>query len=104
MTQSGARVEAWENGAAFWVKAHAGARRDRVGGFHDGMLRVEVTTAPEKGKANKAIAKLLAKQLGVPAADVELLFGDTSPRKRFGIRGATPERLTATLATLTGCS
>ena len=93
-------VEPWGDGSAFLVKAHAGARRDGIGGVHDGMLKVEVTTAPEKGKANKAIAKLLAKRLGVAPADVELLAGDTSQRKRFGIHGMKPDALAAKLAAL----
>lgn len=80
-------IEPWGDGSAFLVKAHVGARRDRIAGVHDGMVKVEVTTAPEKGKANKAIAKFLAKQLGVAAGDIELLSGETNPRKRFGVRG-----------------
>lgn len=87
-------VEAWDaRGAAFYVKAHAGAKRDRVAGVHDGMLKIEVTTAPEKGKANKAISKLLAKRLGVGAGDVELLSGETNTRKRFGVAGISPDEL-----------
>lgn len=86
-------VEPWEDGAAFYVKAHAGARRDGIGGLHDGMVKVEVTTAPEKGKANKAIAKLLAKALRVGAGSVELLSGETSQRKRFGVHGMDPVEL-----------
>ncbi len=84
-------VEAWQDGAAFQVKAHAGSRREGVSGFHDGMLRLDVTAAPEKGKANKAIIKLLANILDVPAANIELLSGDTNTRKRFGVRGITPD-------------
>jgi uncharacterized protein YggU (UPF0235/DUF167 family) len=57
------------------------------------MLKAEVTTAPEKGKANKAIAKLLAKQLGVGAGSVRLLSGDTNQKKRFGVEGMAPAEL-----------
>lgn len=87
------RIEAWENGAAFYVKAHPGSRREGVSGVHDGMIRVDVAAAPEKGKANKAIVKLLAKALGVPATALRLLSGDTSARKRFGLAGVSPEDL-----------
>ena len=51
------------------------------------MLRVSVTQAPEKGKANKAVARILAKALGVGVKDVELVAGPTSPRKEFRITG-----------------
>ena len=93
-------VEPWMDGSAFPVKAHAGARRDALAGVHDGMLKVEVTTAPEKGKANKAIAKFLAKKLGVATSDLELLTGDTNSRKRFGVRGVKPEALAAKITEL----
>ncbi len=97
MADAAVIVDAWEDGSSLYVKAHAGARRDAVGGCHDGMLRVETTTAPEKGKANKAIAKLLAKRLGVAASAVVLLSGETNSRKRFGVRGVTPEVVRAAL-------
>jgi uncharacterized protein YggU (UPF0235/DUF167 family) len=92
-------VEEWSGGAAFYVKAHAGAKRDAVGGVHDGMLKVEVTTAPEKGKANKAIGKLLAKTLGLGAGSLTLLSGETNSRKRFGVEGKRPDELRALLST-----
>ncbi len=94
-------VEAWgKGGAAFYVKAHAGAKRDRVAGIHDGMLKVEVTTAPEKGKANKAIGKLLAKQIGAGAGELTLLSGETNQKKRFGVEGIPPEKLREKLLAL----
>ena len=55
--------------------------------------KVCVTQAPEKGKANKAIIALLAQQLGLRKSQVALLSGETSPRKRFLIRGVGPEEL-----------
>ena len=55
------------------------------------MLKVAVTTAPEKGKANRAIIALLAKSLGVRKAQITLLTGQTSPEKRFLITGVTIE-------------
>lgn len=102
MKARGVLVEAWEDGASFHVKAHAGARRDGLAGVHDGMLKIEVTAAPEKGKANKAMAKLLAKCLGVPPAGVALVSGATNARKRFGVRGLAPDELAKRLAGLIG--
>jgi uncharacterized protein YggU (UPF0235/DUF167 family) len=42
-----------------------------------------VTAAPEKGKANKAVAEVLAELLQVAKSAVELLSGATSSQKRF---------------------
>lgn len=38
-------------------------------------LRVRVTAVPEKGKANKALLKLLAKTWHAPVSDLELVAG-----------------------------
>ncbi len=75
------------------VRAQPGARKNELRGEHNGMLRVCVTQAPEKGKANKAIIALLAKQLGLRKAQFELFSGETSSQKRFLIREITPDDL-----------
>lgn len=46
-------------------------------------LRISVTTVPEDGKANEAVAKLLAKALGVPKTRLTLLRGATARDKVF---------------------
>lgn len=84
------------------VRAHAGARRNAAGGEQDGALRVQVTQAPERGKANKAIVELLAKQLRLKKSQIELVSGETAPQKRFLIRGLTVAMLAEKLATLQG--
>lgn len=77
-TSGGVRLE---------VKAHPGARANRIAGVHDGALRVQVTAAPEKGKANRALRKVLADCTGCAARDVELLLGEHAARKTFLLRG-----------------
>jgi len=93
-------LERHAEGTILPVRAHAGARRNEIGGEHDGALRVAVTQAPEKGKANKAIAALLAKKLAVRKSQVEVLSGEISSQKRFLIRGVTPEDLQSRLGHL----
>jgi len=80
-------------GVVLPVRAHAGARRNGIVGEHNGMLRVAVTAAPEKGKANKAIAALLSDTFKTPKSSIELLAGETSPQKRFLIVGADADQL-----------
>jgi uncharacterized protein (TIGR00251 family) len=75
------------------VRAQAGARRSAVVGVQAGMLRVAVTAAPEKGKANKAITDVLSKFFGVSKSSVVLLSGETAPRKKFLLVGLTFESL-----------
>lgn len=69
------------------VKALAGATRNGIVGTHDGSLKVAVTQVPEKGKANKAIAKVIASVLGLKNSQVELSSGATSTNKSFVITG-----------------
>ena len=73
-------------GVVLAVLAHAGARRNEIRGEQDGTLKVCVTQAPEKGKANNAIRRLLADSFRIKLSQIELLSGETSPRKRFLIR------------------
>ena len=86
-------LEPHEHGAVLPVKAHAGARRNGIVAVRQGMLCVSVTQAPEKEKANKAIAAELAKALQLRPANIELLGGGTSARKRFLLAGATPAEI-----------
>ncbi|MFO0789758.1 MAG: DUF167 domain-containing protein [Pirellulales bacterium] len=94
------QLEPHVQGVVLLVRAHAGARQNAILGEREGALRVAVTAAPEKGKANSAIIALLSKMLGVSKSSIELIAGDTSPQKRFLIHGAEPKSLAATLSEL----
>ena len=87
-------------GAVIAVKAVPGASRDRIVGALGDALKIATAAAPEKGKANKAIAATLAKALGVDKRSVELVAGPTGPRKEFRIAGMTAEQLRETLTRL----
>lgn len=45
------------------------------------ILKVYTTACPEKGKANKAVIKLIAQFLGKPASRVAIIRGDKSRDK-----------------------
>ena len=47
----------------------------------DGTIKVRLTTAPEKGKANEALVKLLAKHFKVKANNIKILKGQTDKNK-----------------------
>lgn len=78
-------------GVVLPVRAHAGARRNAIVGVREGTLRVAVSAAPEKGKANQAIVAVLSNALGMPKSGIVLVSGATSPRKRFLIVGGEAE-------------
>jgi uncharacterized protein (TIGR00251 family) len=77
------------------IKARASGKENRVVGVHAGMLKVEVTSAPEKGKANEAICRLLAKELGISVSQFGLVRGETSSNKVMAISGITVEAFAA---------
>ncbi len=80
-------------GTVLAVHAQPGARRNAVLGLRAGALRVAVTAAPEKGKANAAIAAVLADTLGCRSSQIALLSGETSRQKRFLVAGVAPDEL-----------
>ena len=73
------------------VRVQPGASRDRIGGFHDGTLRVYVGAPPERGKANAKLLRLLAKALGIARQRVLLIRGETSRTKRLRIIGMSED-------------
>jgi len=84
------------------VHAQPGAGRGQVVGRHGDALKVRVAAPPEGGRANEAVAKLLADTLGIAAKDIELVGGSSSRQKRFHVKGVDLEdarRLLAKLAT-----
>ena len=92
-------------GTVLTVRAQPGAKKNAVLGERDGALRVAVSAAPEKGKANAAVQSVLADALGCRASQVGLLSGETSRDKTFLITGVDPADLRARLdVVLVGCA
>lgn len=73
------------------VKAVPGARSDEIVGVLGDCLKIRVSAPPEDGRANQAIARLLARALGIPTTAIELRRGASSPRKEFLLRGVTED-------------
>jgi uncharacterized protein (TIGR00251 family) len=80
-------VEEKNHGVEFDVLAKPKSSRNKITGIHDGALKIAVTSAPEKGKANAAIMKQLAGILDIPVSSISILRGETGKRKRIRIEG-----------------
>ena len=87
------RVEPHPEGVIFAVQAHAGAKRNEISGARGDILKVSVTQAPEKGKANKAIVVVLSRGLSLRKSQFEILSGETSRQKRFLVRDIAVDEL-----------
>lgn len=86
-------LEETSAGIVLPVKAQPGARRNGVVGEHAGLLKVAVTQAPEKGKANEAIIEVLADLLELKRNQLRLVSGATSSQKRFLVTGVSFDEL-----------
>ena len=93
-------LEETAHGVIVPVKAKPAAHKNGIVGFFAGALRVAVTTAPEKGKANKAIIKVLAKEFGISRKYISLKSGDISTDKKFLITSLTAADLLSLLSSL----
>ena len=76
-----------EAGVVVEVWVIPGASRDEISGLHDGVLRVRTSAPPEDGRANRAVALLVARRLGVRRAEVIAGHGDR--RKRVLVSGVS---------------
>jgi len=49
--------------------------------MENNIIRIKINTAPEKGKANKKILDLLAKELKIPRNNITMVKGEFSRHK-----------------------
>lgn len=96
------------DGVTVTVRATPRGGRDAIDGIvelGDGRraLKARVSVAAEDGKANAALAKLLAKAAGLAPSRVELLAGATGRTKSFWLAGDAHE-IAARLARLAEAS
>jgi len=82
------------------VKVVPNASRDRVAGRYADGIKIQTSAPPEAGKANAAVARILAQFLALKPAQVELVSAPANPRKQFRISGLSPVQLATKLATL----
>ena len=78
MSSSGVRVK---------LKIIPNAPRNQVLGWRGDALSVKVSAVPAQGKANRELCRFLADVLGVRAADITILEGETSRNKTVHIAG-----------------
>lgn len=68
-----------------------GAKRSEFAGLHGDALKVRLAAPPVDGKANEALLRFLAEELGIPKSAVNLKSGQASRRKVLEVAGATAE-------------
>jgi uncharacterized protein (TIGR00251 family) len=66
------------------------SRTELAGQFGD-ALKIRIASPPVEGAANAELVRFLAETLGVRAAAVEILSGETGRRKAIKVSGVTVE-------------
>jgi uncharacterized protein len=79
------------------VYVQPGARREGIAGIHGDAIKLAVNAPPEKGKANKAVEELIARELGIRPSAVQVISGLTSRRKNVRVEGASAAAMDAFL-------
>ena len=87
------KIENIDGGVVFLAKIVPASSKTQVAGIMDGMIKVKVSAAPEKGKANQCLVSFLAKKLGLKKKDIEIISGQTNPVKKVQIIGVGSEEL-----------
>jgi uncharacterized protein (TIGR00251 family) len=86
-------IQQVNNDAVFQVKIVASSSRTAVAGQLDGMLKIKVAAPPENGKANRAIVKFLAAELGIKKKQVVIASGLTSTIKQIHVSDTTTSEI-----------
>ncbi len=90
-------IVATNSGVVLSVRTQPGSSRNRIIGEYGGRLKLAVTAAPEKGKANKAVIELLADALHLNESSIRIISGESSRDKKLMIEGLVPEDLNTLL-------
>ncbi len=91
------RFQTTPRGLTIRLKVVPGASRDAIAGWLGDRLKIRVSAAPEHGKANEAVRRLLAKTLHIDRRRIRLTAGATSPEKTVEIDGLSETDLAARL-------
>ena len=79
------------------MKVRPRARLNSVEVQDGRRLRVNVTAAPEGGKANQAVVTLLAGSLGIPKSTIRVVRGHRSTDKLLDVAGLSFDEVVAGL-------
>jgi uncharacterized protein (TIGR00251 family) len=78
------------NGVSLKVRVQPKAASNQVAGYQGDTLLLRVTAPPEAGKANAAVASLLAQALGIAKSRVRIVRGHASRDKLVMVESLTP--------------
>ena len=79
------------------------SKNEVVGPYRDG-IKVKVTAPPIEGKANEALIRFLAKELGISPSCIEMIKGHRSREKILKILGNVDQELVEKILEKIACN
>ncbi len=83
------KIREMGDGIIIPARIQPNSSKEKVIGEYAEKLKIAVTSPPEKGKANKAIVKVLAKWLNIKSSDIQIVSGEKSKDKEIFVRNIT---------------
>ena len=80
------------------IKVVPGSSQNRIIGWLGNALKIRVSVQPEQDRANAALEKILASTLVIPAKNVKVIAGKTSPWKIVELTSLTKAEVNKKLA------
>ena len=75
-------------GVVFKIFVQPRSAKNMIVGLHGEALKIKLTAPPVDNAANKMCIKFLAKSLGVPKSQIEIISGHTSRTKQVLLRSS----------------
>jgi hypothetical protein len=69
----------------YTIKVTPGSKENKIIKLAQNSLKIKLTVAPEKGKANKKLIEFLGNYFKVPKKNIKILAGQTSKTKMIKI-------------------
>ena len=79
------------------VKVTPNAAKYKIEGWQEGILRIRIKAAPEKGRANEDLITYLSLMLNVAKSTLRIVSGQSARIKKIAIEGLTIEQIKARL-------
>jgi len=92
------KINIQDDGLTLEVRVQPKAASDRIAGLHGEALKVAVTAAADRGKANRALIALLAEKLGLKKQNISIISGRSSRSKILKISGCDQKELQKLIA------
>ncbi len=80
-----------DSGTTISITVQPNAPVTKIKGLYGDTLKVQLKAPPVDGKANEELIRFLSKLLGLRQAEIEILSGETSRKKRVLIHLAISE-------------